>query len=205
MKPLAFVLLALVGSMVLTNLSAPSYADSQLIALLKIATQAQNNIGIQLSQLNKVPNDIKQLYNQGSGETNALAQSISKNDADSAKKHFLSAMAIFKSINYKISSLASVTTTIQPSQTTSNQPSQIDTLRLKDEINRIQKLGDGLKTIATKNKIGIDFTKFDVLMQDASKNLVIGNVNQVNNDLKIAQQFLLDANHSLTEAAKKKR
>ena len=205
MKPLAFVLLALVGSMVLTNLSAPSYADSQLIALLKIATQAQNNIGIQLSQLNKVPNDIKQLYNQGSGETNALAQSISKNDADSAKKHFLSAMAIFKSINYKISSLASVTTTIQPSQTTSNQPSQIDTLRLKDEISRIQKLGDGLKTIATKNKIGIDFTKFDVLMQDASKNLVIGNVNQVNNDLKIAQQFLLDANHSLTEAAKKKR
>src|SRR5438309_3396189 len=205
MKPLAFVLLAFVGSMVLTNLSAPSYADSQLIALLKIATQAQNNIGIQLSQLNKVPNDIKQLYNQGSGETNALAQSISKNDADSAKKHFLSAMAIFKSINYKISSLASVTTTIQPSQTTSNQPSQIDTLRLKDEISRIQKLGDGLKTIATKNKIGIDFTKFDVLMQDASKNLVIGNVNQVNNDLKIAQQFLLDVNHSLTEAAKKKR
>ena len=205
MKPLAFVLLALVGSMVLTNLSAPSYADSQLVALLKITTQAQNNIDIQLSQLNKVPDNINQLYKQGSEETKALAQSVSKNDALSAKKHFLSAMAIFKSINDKISSLTSVTTSNRPSQTTSNQPSQIDTLRLKDEINRIQKLGDGLKTIATKNKIGIDFTKFDVLMQDASKNLVIGNVNQVNNDLKIAQQFLLDANHSLTEAAKKKR
>jgi len=205
MKPLAFVLLALVGSMVLTNLSAPSYADSQLVALLKITTQAQNNISIQLSQLNKVPNDIKQLYNQGSGETNALAQSVSKNDAVSAKKHFLSAMAIFKSINDKISSLASVTTTIQPSQTTSKQPSQIDTSRLKDEINRIQKLGDGLKTIATKNKIRIDFTKFDVLIQDANKNLAVGNVNQVNNDLKIAQQFLLDANNALADAAKKKR
>ena len=205
MKPLAFVLLALVGSMVLTNLSAPSYADSQLVALLKITTQAQNNISIQLSQLNKVPNDIKQLYNQGSGETNALAQSVSKNDAVSAKKHFLSAMAIFKSINDKISSLASVTTTLQPSQTTSNQPSQIDTSRLKDEINRIQKLGDGLKTIATKNKIRIDFTKFDVLIQDANKNLAVGNVNQVNNDLKIAQQFLLDANNALADAAKKKR
>ena len=197
MKPLAFVLLVLVGSMVLTNLSAPSYADPQLDALLKIATQAQNNIGIQLSQLNKVPNDIKQLYNQGSGETNALAQSVSKNDSVSAKKHFLSAMAIFKSINDKISSLASVTTTIQSSQ--------IDTSRLKDEINRIQKIGDGLKTIATKNKIRIDFTKFDVLIQDASKNLAVNNVNQVNNDLKIAQQFLLDANNALADAAKKKR
>jgi hypothetical protein len=197
MKPLAFVLLALVGSMVLTNLSAPSYADPQLDALLKIATQAQNNIGIQLSQLNKVPDDIKQLYKQGSEETNALAQSVSKGDTVSAKKHFLSSMAIFKSINDKISSLTSVTA--------SKQPSQIDTLRLKDEINRIQKIGDGLKTIAIKNKIRIDFTKFDVLMQDASKNLAVGNVNQVNNDLKIAQQFLLDANDALVDAAKKKR
>jgi len=205
MKPLAFVLLVLVGSMVLTNLSAPSYADPQLVALLKITTQAQNNISIQLSQLSKVPNDIKQLYNQGSGETDALAQSVSKNDAVSAKKHFLSAMAIFKSINDKISSLASVTTTIQPSQTTSNQPSQIDTSRLKDEINRIQKLGDGLKTIAAKNKVRIDFTKFDVLIQDANKNLAVGNVNQVNNDLKITQQFLLDVNNALADTAKKKR
>ena len=196
MKPLAFVLLVLVGSMVLTNLSAPSYADPQLDALLKIATQAQNNIGIQLSQLNKVPSDIKQLYNQGSGETSALAQSVSKNDAVSAKKHFLSAMAIFKSINDKISSLTYVTT--------SKQSSQIDTLRLKDEINRTQKLGDGLKTIAAKNKVRIDFTKFDLLIQDANKNLAVGNVNQVNNDLKIAQQFLLDVNKSLTETAKKK-
>jgi len=196
MKPLAVVLLVLVGSMVLTNLPAPSYADPKLDALLKITTQAQNNIGIQLSQLPKVPDEIKRLYQEGSAETNALAQSVSNGDAVSAKKHFLSAMTIFKSINDKISSLTSVTT--------SKQPSQIDTLRLKDEINRTQKLGDGLKTIAAKNKVRIDFTKFDLLIQDASKNLVIGNVNQVNDDLKIAQQFLLDTNHSLTEAAKKK-
>jgi len=213
MKPLAFVLFALVGSMVLTNLPAPSYANPQLDALLKVATQAQNNISIQLSQLKKVPDDINRLYKQGLDETNALAQSVSKNDAISAKKHFLSAMAIFKSINDKISSLPPVTTnkqpsqttTIQPSQTTSKQPSQIDTLRLKDEINRVQKLGDGLKVIAAKNKVKIDFTKFDLLLQDAMKNLAIGNVNQINNDLKLAQKFLLDANSSLADAAKKKR
>ena len=196
MKPLAVVLLVLVGSMVLTNLPAPSYADPKLDALLKITTQARDNIGIQLSQLTKVPDEIKQLYKQGSEETNALAQSVSKEDQVSAKKHFLSAMAIFKSVNDKISSLTSVTT--------SQQPSQIDTSRLKDEINRIQKIGDGLKTITTKNKVRIDFTKFDELMQDARKNLDAGNVDQINKDLKTAQQFLLDVNNSLAEAAKKK-
>ncbi len=196
MKPLAFVLLVLVGSMVLTNLPTPSYADPQLDALLKITTQARDNISIQLSQLTQVPDEIKLLYNQGSAETSALAQSVSKGDAVSAKKHFLSAMIIFKSVNAKISSLTSVTT--------SKQPSQIDTSRLKDEINRIQKLGDGLKTITTKNKVRIDFTKFDVLMQDARKNLDADNIDQVNKDLKTAQQFLFDVNHSIAEAAKKK-
>jgi len=196
MKPLAFVLLVLVGSMVLTNLPAPSYADPQLDALLKITTQARDNIGIQLSQLTQVPNEIKLLYKQGSAETDALAQSVSQGDTVSAKKHFLSAMTIFKSVNDKISSLTSVTT--------SKQPSQIDTSRLQDEIDRIQKLGDGLKTITTKNKVKIDFTTFDVLMQDARKNLDAGNVDQVHKDLKTAQQFLFDVNNSIAEAAKKK-
>jgi hypothetical protein len=41
-------------------------------------------------------------------------------------------------------------------------------------------------------------------MQDARKNLDASNVDQVNKDLKTAQQFLLDVNHYLAEAAKKK-
>ncbi len=194
MKPLAFVLLALVGSLVLTNLPA-SYADPNLDTLLRIATQARDNINIQLSQLPSVPVEINQLYNQGSGETDALAQSVSQGDQGSAKTHFLSAMRIFKSVNDKISSLTPATT---------SGTSQIDTSQLKDDINRIQNLGNRLKTIATNNNVEIDFTKFDALMQDARQNLDAGNVDQVNKDLVNANQFLLDAHHALADAATKK-
>ncbi len=195
MKPLAFILLVLVGSLILTNLPPPSYADPNLDTLLRIATQARDNINIQLSQLPTVPDEINQLYKQGSEETDALAQSVSQEDQDSAKQHFLSAMKIFKTINDKISSLTPAT---------SEQPSQIDTVQLKGEINRMQKLGDRLKTIATKNNVEIDFTKFDGLIQDATQNLDAGNADQVNKDLGTANQFLLDAHHILADAAIKK-
>jgi hypothetical protein len=195
MRPLAFVLLALVGSLILTNLLPLSYADSNLDTLLRIATQARDNINIQLSQLPTVPDEIGQLYKQGVAETDALAQSISQNDQSSSKEHFLSAMKIFKEINDKISSLTPAT---------SEQTPQIDTLQLKSEINRMQKLGDRLETIATKNNVEIDFTKFNETMQDARQNLDAGNADKVNNDLKTANQFLLDVHQLLVDAAKKK-
>jgi hypothetical protein len=195
MKPLAFVLLVLVGSLILTNLLPLSYADSNLDTLLRIATQARDNINIQLSQLPTIPDETNQLYKQGAEETDALAQSISQNDQSSSKEHFLSAMKIFKTINDKISSLTPVT---------SEQTSQIDTLQLKSGINRMQKLGDRLETIATKNNVEIDFTKFNETMQDARQNLGAGNTDQVNKDLETANQFLLDAHQLLADAAKKK-
>jgi hypothetical protein len=195
MKPLAFVLLVLVGSLILTNLLPLSYADSNLDTLLRIATQARDNINIQLSQLPTIPDETNQLYKQGAEETDALAQSISQNDQSSSKEHFLSAMKIFKEVNDKISSLIPAT---------SEQTPQIDTLQLKSGINRMQKLGDRLETIATKNNVEIDFTKFNETMQDARQNLGAGNADQVNKDLETANHFLLDAHQLLADAAKKK-
>src|SRR6266852_5738420 len=195
MKPLAIVLLVLVGSLILTNLLPISYADSNLDTLLRIATQARDNINIQLSQLPTVPDEINQLYKQGAEETDALAQSISQNDQSSSKEHFLSAMKIFKEINDKISSLT---------PTTSEQTPQIDTSQLKSEINRMQKLGDRLETIATKNNVKINFTKFNEIMQDARQNLDTGNVDQVNKDLATANQFLLNTHQLLADATNKK-
>jgi hypothetical protein len=196
MKPVVFVLLVLVGSLILTNLPAPSYADSNLDTLLRIATQARDNINIQLSQLPTVPDEINQLYKQGSEETDALTQSVSQEDQASSKQHFLSAMKIFKEINDKISSFTPVVT--------NQQIPQIDTLQLGSEINRMQKLGDRLETIATKNNVEIDFTKFSETMQDARKSLDAGNADQVNKDLQTANHLLLDAHQLLADAAKKK-
>src|SRR5438270_2119413 len=196
MKTLSFVLLVLVVSIILTNLPSSSYADPNLDTLLRIATQARDNINIQLSQLPTVPDEINQLYTQGSKETDALAQSVSQEDQTSSKAHFLSAMKIFKEINDKISSLTPAAT--------SEQTTQISTLQLGSEINRIQSLGDKLKTIAITNNVEIDFTKFNQIMQDARKNLDVGNTDQVNKDLQTANQVILDVHQLLADAAKKK-
>ncbi len=194
MKSLAFIILGLVASLVLTNLPALSYADQHLDSLVRIASQAQDNIHIQLSQLPTVSDEINNLYNQGSDETNALAQSVSQSDEASAKTHFLSAMKIFKTINDDLSSFSPST----------DQQSKIDTSPLVGEINRMQKLGDKLKSISEDNNVEIDFSKFNELMKNARQNLAAGNVNQVKQDLQTTSQFLLEVRHILVDAANKK-
>ncbi|MGI0061764.1 MAG: hypothetical protein ACREBA_04845, partial [Nitrosotalea sp.] len=70
MKSLTIFITALVVTLIL-NGPIQSYADPQLDTLVSIATQAQNNINISISQIPNVPNDIVSLYDQGSNETNA--------------------------------------------------------------------------------------------------------------------------------------
>ena len=75
MKPLAFILFTLVGSMILA-IPIQAYADAQLDSLLRIANQARDNIKIRLSQFETAPNEISKLYDQGSVETDELAKSV---------------------------------------------------------------------------------------------------------------------------------
>lgn len=194
MKPLAFVLLALVGSMIIIPIQV--YADLQLDSLLKIANQARDNIKIRLSQLTTVPDEITKLYEQGSAETDALAKSVSQADVAASKQHFLSAMKLFKEASDKMSS-STPTIVGEPLPVT-------DASRLKTAITRMEKSAEKLKTVATKNNIEIDFTEFDNLIQIAKQNLDAGNVDEVDKTLRIANQFILDAHNSISAAAKQR-
>lgn len=196
MKPLAFVLLVLVGSMVLTSMPSQIYADTQLDSLLRIANQARDNIKIRLSQLATIPDEIATLYKQGSAETDALAQSVVQEDVTSSKQHFLSAMRLFKETSDKISSSAPAIVG-EPLPPT-------DTSRLKTAIARIEKTAERIKAVATKNNVSIDFTEFDNLIRIAKQNLEEGKTDEVYKTLGIANQFLLDAYNSLSAAAKQR-
>ncbi|HLA22021.1 MAG TPA: hypothetical protein VJZ17_01090, partial [Nitrosopumilaceae archaeon] len=196
MKPLAFALLVLVGSMILTSIPIQIYADPQLDSLLRIANQARDNIKIRLSQLATIPDEIATLYKQGSAETDALAQSVAQEDVTSSKQHFLSAMRLFKATSDKISSSAPAIVG-EPLPPT-------DTSRLKTAIARIEKTAERIKAVATKNNVSIDFTEFDNLMNIAKQNLEEGKTDEVYKTLEIANQFLLDAYNSLSAAAKQK-
>ena len=195
MKPLAFILFALVGSMIFT-IPMQAYADIQLDSLLRIANQARDNIKIRLSQLETVPDEISKLYEQGSAETNALAKSVLEGDVTTAKQHFLSAMKLFKDASDMISSSIPAIAEEPLSQT--------DTLRLKTIIIRIENSANKLKAVATKNNIEIDFIEFDNLIQIAKQNLDAGNVDEVNKTLGVAKQFILNAYNSISEVAKQR-
>ena len=195
MKPLAFILFALVGSMIFT-IPMQAYADIQLDSLLRIANQARDNIKIRLSQLETVPDEISKLYEQGSAETNALAKSVLEGDVTTAKQHFLSAMKLFKDASDMISSSIPAIAEEPLSQT--------DTLRLKTIIIRIENSANKLKAVAAKNNIEIDFIEFDNLIQIAKQNLDAGNVDEVNKTLGVAKQFILNAYNSISEVAKQR-
>ena len=195
MKSLAFILFALVGSMILI-IPMQAYADAQLDSLLRIANQARDNIKIRLSQLETVPNELSKLYEQGSSETDALAKSVLDGDITTSKQHFLSAMKLFKDTSDKIS--FSTPTAVEETSTAT------DTSRLKTMIVKIEKDANRLKAVATKNNIEIDFTEFDNLIQIAKQNLDARNVDLVNKTLGVAKQFILDAYNSISEVAKQR-
>ncbi|MGI0083047.1 MAG: hypothetical protein ACREAG_07090, partial [Nitrosopumilaceae archaeon] len=163
---------------------------------LRIANQARDNIKIRLSQLESVPDEISKLYEQGSAETDALAQSVVQEDIASSRQHFLSAMRLFKEASDKISSSAP-TVVGDPLPTT-------DTSRLQTTIARMEKEANRLKMVAAKNNIEIDFSEFDKLIQIARQNLEAGNTDDVIKTLEIAKQFLIDVYNSISAAAKQK-
>jgi cellobiose-specific phosphotransferase system component IIA len=194
MKVLAIIFLALVGTLVL-NGPIQSYADPQLDALLKIATQARDNLKMNISQINNIPDGITRLFKQGSDETDALSNSIDKKDFASARQHFLSAMNFFKATNDKINSL---------NATQINNQLQTKKLQLQSEITRIGKIGETLKTIAITNHANFDFTQFDQLIQKAKQDLDNGNTDEASKLIDQANSIVVDAHHSITEVANQK-
>jgi hypothetical protein len=191
MKVLSFVLLALVGTMIL-ELPLQSYADPQLDILLNIATQARDNLSATISQTNNVSDEIKQLFTQGSDETDQLSQAINQQDVQSAKQHFLAAMKFFKETNDKINSL---------NTSTSNDQQAIEITQLRSEIMRLEKMETLLKNIATSNNINVDFTKFDQLVQTAQNNLDAGGIDSAITAINAARDFLVETHNSLVSTA----
>ena len=194
MKTLAVILLGLVATLIL-NGPIQSYADPQLDSLLRIAIQARENLKMNISKINNVPDEITHLFKQGSDETDALTNAINKNDFASARQHFLSAMNFFKATNDKINSLGSIQANIQKTQDVSN---------LQGEITRMRNQAQMLRTIAITNHANFDFTQFDQLIQKAKQDLDSGNISKVPKSIDAANQILVDAHQYLTELAKQK-
>jgi len=185
MKSLAIVLLVLVGSMILTSMPSQIYADPQLNSLLRIADQARDNIKIRLSQFPSIPDEIAKLYEQGSVETDALAQSVAQDDTSSSKQHFLSAMKIFRAVSDMLNR--------EPEpRLPEPEPRLPDLERPRKAIDRIENAGNKLKMVVAQKNMNVDFAEFDRLIQTARENLVARNIDEVYKTLELAKQFMLE-------------
>ena len=194
MKKLSSLLLILVGAMIFA-IPGQSYADPQLDTLLNIATQARDSLSITISQINNVPDEINQLYSQGSNETDALAEAINQHDNNSAKQHFLAAMKFFQETNNQINSL---------NATSSNDQQKAEIIQLRGEIARLANMGTLLKSIALQNNISINFTNFDNMIQSANQDLNSGNSDDASKQLENANNFVVATHDSLTNIAQER-
>ncbi|MGI0058240.1 MAG: hypothetical protein ACREBJ_00600 [Nitrosotalea sp.] len=194
MKSLTIFIVALVVTLIL-NGPIQSYADPQLDTLVSIATQAQNNLNISISQIPNVPNEIISLYDQGSNETDALIKAVNAQDIASAKQHFLSAMNFFKITNDKINSL---------NETGTNDQQHVDVIQLQSEITRLEKFDETLQSVAITNHIDFNFTQSDQLIKQAKQDLDTGKIDEASKLIVSINQFLNNANDSLTEVAKQR-
>lgn len=164
MKSIAiYGLLVLTASLTLGGMTNTVFAQENPSILSQIATRAQEQIQIQMS--NESSEELKKLFEEGKNEVEALDESLSNNDLTSAKKHFLSSMKIFTNISHQLTTVQTIKSEINTIQTVPN-PSN-DLLRMQSYVN-------SLKVIAKNQNASLDFSSLDQSFAIAK--------NQINNN-----------------------
>ena len=102
-KLLVFFSLFLVASMCFVTIPNTAQADSQLDILIKITQNTKEHIKNDIDKLNNVSQEGYDFFDEGTKETALLIQAAEKEDASSAKHHFISAMIAFKQASLVIS------------------------------------------------------------------------------------------------------
>ena len=175
----------LTATLLVGTYSNSAYAESQSDSLIKIATQARDQLRIQLSQTDGISDDLKQLFEQGSSEILAIEKAAQENDVASARQHFLNAMKIFNNISQKISESSETAQSSQPAS------------RLSYELDRQIKYVERLKEIVIKNSLEIDFTGIEEQIRQAKNALNEGNLDP--QEIQQIKQSVLDINNSIKE------
>jgi len=183
----SFVLLILVSTMVLGGITNTAHAQNDPSILLKIAKHAQKQLE---SQINQDSSDkTKQLFKEGPQQVNALEASLKNNDTDLAKKHFLSAMRIFKEISQQLTNNQSPQTEIATLKVAVEDPSA-DLLRMQEYV-------DNLKVIAKKYSASIDFSELDDLFVTAKQQIMDNQFDDALQTISKIKQITINLNNEI--------
>jgi DNA repair exonuclease SbcCD ATPase subunit len=137
------------------------YADSNNDDLLRIALEADQQILLQINSIygSTIPSHIKSLYEQGHQSVIELENSI-ENNSEESKENFLSALKSFKQISKFIQ---------KSSDTANNLENKYKSY--KDEIQRLEKFINSLKSASQKLNSPIDFTNVDSLLSEIKQKI----------------------------------
>ena len=176
-KPLVFFSLFLVASMGFVTTPNTVYADSQLNILVKITQNTEEHIKNDIGKLSDVSQKVFDFYDEGTRKTALLIQAAEKEDVESARQHFISAMIAFKQASLAISENESQKT---PQTIISDQSQTI-----KKYENNVKKL----KLVSAKLNTDVDFEQIDQLLALAKANYAKGSLEQTKEVLsKIASE-----------------
>ncbi len=176
-KLLVFSLLFLVGSMCFVIIPNTAYADSQLDILVKITQNTKEHIKDDIDKLNDVSQSVYDLFDEGAKEAALLIQAAEKEDTDSAKQHFISAMIAFKQASLAIS------------QNQSQETTQAIVSDHSPRINKYESNIHKLKIKSTKLNADVYFEQIDQLLVLAKANNAKGSIEQTKEVLdKIASE-----------------
>ena len=159
---ITFSLLILVATMISIGIPANVSAQEDLQIFVNIAKRAQEQINTQISS--DSPEQIKELFKEGTRNVSALEEYVKNENAKSAKEHFLTSMKIFSDISRQLTTNNSLSETNTESLT----------IPIQDPTNILQRLEvyvNNIKTINEKQKIAIDFSELDLLFTQARQQI----------------------------------
>jgi len=191
-KVTSIALLVLVASMIMGSIPNYVYADSQSDSLIRIATQARDQLRIQLSKVD-TSQEIKEKFELGSTEIESLIKALKDENIPAAREHFLSAMKIFNEIIQQISERTST------SETTLSASQPAEAPRISNEIDRSERYIDQLKGISDKNGFEIDFSHAYELIDIARNQLGEDNSEAANSTIEEIKRSISELNETLRE------
>jgi hypothetical protein len=176
-KLLVFFSLFLIVSIGFVIIPNPIYADPQLDILVKITQNTKEHIKTDIDKLSNISQEVYDFYDKGTRETTLLIQAAEKEDAESARQHFIDAMIAFKQTSLVIS------------QNESQKSTQTIVSDHSPTIKKYESNIYKLKIISTKLNADVDFEQIDQLLVLAKANNAKGSIEQVEEVLdKIASE-----------------
>ena len=186
-----FCALILTISLVFGGITSNVYAQDEPSILLTIAKRAENQIQNQISDSS---DELKRLFEEGKAEVKALEESLSNQDMNSAKKHFLASMKIFTEISRQLTSQ----TTTQTETTIQNNVKNPtgDLLRMYGYVNN-------LKAIAKNQNSSVNFAELDDLIREAREQIGNKQFNEASQTIREIKSTIIEINNELRQNASK--